>query len=924
MPPSVAQPGNFSDRANSEQASSSATELLRTPASSAINPRSEDARQPLSLSAEQTQLEPRTFEMSSSGNAKLSERNSFHKSVHLLTQKSVPTQTEKSQVVQVTNVRLNPTSQGLEVLLETTSGQRLSVLTSSYGETFVANIVNARLALPQGQSFRQEAPTEGITVVNVTQTGANGIRVTVVGKAGLPKAQVAQSDGNLTFSLTAPAAPTAQTPTPTPAVPESIEPESQPEPEVTAPDEEGGTQEPVEAEQPPASAPGEEEIDILVTGELEEGYRVPNATTGTRTNTPTRDIPQSIQVIPRQVLEDQQVIRLREALRNVSGVGEGNTFGNSGDQFIIRGFTQDNILRNGFRDGIVVNNFRETANLERIEVLKGPASVLYGNLEPGGIINLVTKQPLEEPFYSGELQAGSFSFFRPTIDFSGPLNSDRTLLYRLNAVYESSDYFRDFDQDIERVFIAPVLTWQISDRTDLTLEFEYLDDERPFDRGLVAIGTGIADIPFTDILGELDDVAANEEFNAAYRLEHRFSENWTLRNTFRFLSHDYAFAWANLDSLDEDTGDLSRSWTSDEGSTNSYALQTNLVGELATGSVNHTLLFGVDLFRRTFEFENRFGSAPSINIFDPVYGAAPRPEREELADVFDYEETIDTLGIYLQDQITLAENLKLLVGGRFDIVDQDSSFTGSSGEGDNQQQDEAFTPRIGIVYQPIEPLSLYASFSQSFTPNSGTTADNEILDPERGTQYEVGIKGEFFDGRLSATLAAYQITKSNIAVTDPDGRFSIAIGKQRSRGIELDVIGEITDGWNIIASYAYTDAEITEDGNSSREGNRLFGVPENAASLWTTYEIQRGDLQGLGFGLGLFFVGERQGDLDNSFQVPSYVRTDASIFYQRDNWRAAINLKNLFDVDYIQSADDRTRINPGIPFTILGSVSVEF
>jgi len=278
----------------------------------------------------------------------------------------------------------------------------------------------------------------------------------------------------------------------------------------------------------------------------------------------------------------------------------------------------------------------------------------------------------------------------------------------------------------------------------------------------------------------------------------------------------------------------------------------------------------------------------------------------------------------LQDQISFSDNLKLLLGGRFDSFDQRSIDLVSNTTFNQERQ--RFSPRIGLVYQPSEQISLYASYSQSFNPDIfSISADGSPLEPTTGSQYEVGIKGEFFDGRLSTTLAAYEITKENVATTDPDNTdFSIAVGEVRSRGIELDVVGEIADGWNIIASYAYTDAEITED-NFFSVGNRLTNVPENSASLWTTYEIQSGGLQGLGFGAGLFFVGDRQGDLDNSFQLPSYVRTDTAIYYRRDNWRAALNFQNLFNIDYIKSsAGFRESIYPGEPFTVIGSVAVEF
>ncbi|HBB30628.1 MAG TPA: TonB-dependent siderophore receptor [Cyanobacteria bacterium UBA8803] len=837
----------------------------------------------------------------------------------------------EENVVQITGVRLNPTDIGLEVILETVDGTSPQVITSSYDQILLLDITNARLSLPSGQEFRQDNPAQGITSVTVTPLYSNSVRVMVMGTGEAPTANVTRSNRGLVLSLNAPST-TAETPltpdTPTPEVPEA-------EPLTTATPEdepEAVTQEPQGEEEIEQELPEEEEIEIVVTGEQEDGYQTPDATTATRTDTPLRDIPQSIQVVPEQVLDDQQVVQLQDALRNVSGVTQGNTFGSGGDAFIIRGFPQFTILRNGFRESVENRSFRETANLERVEVLKGPASVLYGTLEPGGVINLVTKQPLSEPFYSAELQVGNFSFVRPSIDLSGPLNPERSLLYRLNAVYESGNDFRDTEQDSERFFISPVLTLQIGDRTDVTFELEYLNDERPFDRGLVAIGNEVADIPFDRVLGEPDDFSEREQFSVGYRLEHRFSENWTLRNAFQFLSNDANYLFIDTDSgLNESTGELTRSWADQEYTDRNYSFQTNLVGKVATGSVEHTLLFGVDLFRGTQDLDNwrQFDNVPSQNIFNPVYGF-PRPSRDELPILVQLEGTTDILGIYLQDQMALTDNLKLLVGGRFDIVDQESNFKFSElgtllDDTDSEQNEEAFTPRIGIVYQPIEPLSLYASYSQSFAPNSSTDANGSFLEPERGTQYEIGVKGDLLDGRLSATLAFFEITKSNVATTDPDNPdFSIAIGEQRSRGVELNLIGEITEGWNIIASYAYIDAEITKD-NSPQEGNLLFGVPENSASLWTTYEIQRGNLQGLGFGLGLFFVGERQGDLANSFQVPSYVRTDVGVFYRRNNWQAALNIKNLFDIDYIESTgNDRARINPGAPFTIIGSVSVEF
>ncbi|MEH2182995.1 TonB-dependent receptor [Nostoc sp.] len=815
---------------------------------------------------------------------------------HPLTSAKKLVQSPTSELVQITGVKVNPTDKGVEIILQTALGQQLQVTNRSSGNNFIVDVSGGQLRLPSGDTytFRSEKPLAGITEITVNNLDANTVQVTVVGEKALPTVELFDDDAGLVFGISSVA--TATSPQQPPETPQTNHPQNQTQPS-----------------QPSTS--GDEPIELVVTGE-QDGYSVPDASTATRTDTPVRDIPQSIQVVPQQILKDQQVVRASEALRNVSGVQRTITFGNTNDRYLIRGFNQFVNLRDGFRDPD--QNIVETANLERIEVLKGPASVLYGNVDPGGAINFVTKQPLENPFYALGLQAGSFGLVRPTLDLSGPLNSERTLLYRLNAVYEHDGNFRDFDQKTEHYSVSPVLSWKIGDRTNLILEFEHLYDERAFDRGLIAFGRGVADIPYNRVLGERDDRIINTQNRVGYRLEHNFSQDWKLRSRFRFSSSEVQTSRIESGRLDEQTGILSRFWGDGRGNTKQYLLQNDLGGKFSTGSIKHTLLFGVDLSKITDEGDLRFGAGPSINIFNPVYGTAPRPNRELLTDIIPSKSETNSLGIFLQDQVTLTDNLKLLLGGRFDLVNQQDYI------GNTQQQDDALTPRIGIVYQPIQSISLYASFSQSFQPNSGTRVDGSLLPPERGTQYEAGIKGEFLDNRLTATLAAYEITKSNVATTDPNNTdFVIPVGEQRSRGIELDIAGQILSGWNIIASYAYTNAKVTQS-NDGQQGNRLANVPFNSASLWTTYELQTGSLQGLGFGLGLFYVGDRQGDLANDFETDSYLRTDASIFYRRNNLSLGLNFKNLFNVNYIEVSQTRALINPGAPFTVQGTISWEF
>ncbi len=793
-------------------------------------------------------------------------------------------QIAQAEIVSITAVQLTPTATGVTLTLEAAAALAQPAV-SVVGNARVIEIPNAVLALPEGRELQQANPADGIALLSVTELPNNRVRVAITGAEAAPDVALSTTAQGLSMAVS---------------------------PGMAAAGEDG------------------EAIQVVVTGE-QDGYASSNATTATRTDTPLRDIPQSIQVVPQQVIEDQAATDLQDITRNVSGVFQSNTFGGTLDRFQIRGFDSDVFLQDGFRDPTF--RIRETANIERVEILKGPASVLYGTLEPGGIINIVTKQPLADPYYSLSASFGSFGLIEPSIDISGPLSEDGEVLYRLNALYENRDVFRDFDQGVERFFIAPVISLEVDERTDLLLNFEYLNDERPFDRGLVAVGNGVANIPFDRILGEPDDFAFTESTIASYRLEHRFSENWQFRNEFRYSALNSRSTNARPVSLDEDTGILSRAWGNNSGFDKTFAFQTNVVGEFSTGSIDHTLLLGIDLLRIDESADNRFdfiNGAPSINIFAPEYGVGVRPGRDQLPEFAVFSTLTDSLGIYVQDQIAIADNLKILIGGRFDILNQTSSsnffFSGFASEDQSQQQDEAFSPRLGILYRPVDFLSLYASYSRSFAPNSAVDEGGQLLEPERGTQFEAGIRGDFFDGRLTANLAAFDLRKTNISsFVPPTFSFAEAIGEVRSRGIELDVLGEITEGWNIIASYSYIDAKVTEDSGSELEGNRPHAVPEHALSLWTTYEVSQGSLRGLGFGLGAFLVGNRFGDDANTFEVGSYTRVDASAFYRRDNWQAAVNFKNLFDIDYIEGpANDRTQINPGIPFTVQATVSVEF
>ncbi|MEL6382264.1 MAG: TonB-dependent siderophore receptor, partial [Cyanobacteria bacterium J06626_18] len=763
--------------------------------------------------------------------------------------------------------------------------------TTVSGDALIAEIANAALALPEGGEFLEFAPADGIALLQVSALPGKRVQVVITGTEAAPTAEVETTASGLALSVV-----------------------------------------------PGVAQVGEDDeaLRIVVTGEEDRGYVEPNATTATRTDTPLIEIPQSIQVIPEEVLEDQQVIRLNDALRNAPSVVQSNTFGGGREIFAIRGFDGSTVLRDGFRVSESSSGLQETANLEQIEVLRGPASILYGNVEPGGIINLVTKQPLATPFAEVTTQIGSYGFFRPTLDVTGPLDAEGNIRYRLNAAYERADGFRDFETEVDRVFIAPVLAIDLSDRTDLTLDLEYLNDQRPFDRGIPPLGDEVADVPLDTIIGEPDDFFRSQVTSVGYRLEHRFSENWRLRNRFRYTDTNFSNFRAELDAglVNEGTGDIGRFYVFNESDAESYEFQTEVIGEFATGSINHTLLAGVDVFFDDVETFIQNDLAPTVNIFDPEIGVIPRPDLPLAFTTSDTTTNLSQVGLLLQNQVELLPEITLLLGGRVDFFTQSSTAEAILIPGllntparDSEQSQTAFTPRVGIVYQPIEELALYASYSRSFEPNilTATTADGEFLDPEEGEQFEVGLKTELFDGRLAATLSFFDITQTNVAADDPGNvNFVVPIGEQTSRGMELDVTGEILPGWNILAGLSLLDAKIEESADFPR-GSTPRNVPETSASLWTTYEIQSGDLARLGFGLGLFYVGERPGDNANTFTLNEYLRTDAAIYYRQNDVRLGLNFRNLFDIDYFENGGrGRRGAIPGDPFTVIGSFSVTF
>jgi iron complex outermembrane receptor protein len=383
---------------------------------------------------------------------------------------------------------------------------------------------------------------------------------------------------------------------------------------------------------------------------------------------------------------------------------------------------------------------------------------------------------------------------------------------------------------------------------------------------------------------------------------------------------DAHFLGVDFDGLLPDNRTLLRSAFEDLENAATYYTALELTGRFQTWGIKHTTLLGADYYNEDVDAQFAFPSLTSIDIFNPVHGA-PRPDL-----LFDPgKDATEYYGVYFQDQFDLLNNLHLLGGGRYDWATTESQFGTNPA---NKTEDQAFSPRVGLVYQPLPWLALYGSYVESFgSENSGLSRTGEAFKPETGTQYEAGLKTELLDRRLSATLAFYHLTKQNVLTPDPvDPNFSVQTGEARSRGIEVDLAGEITPAWSLIAAYAYTDARITQD-NSGREGFRVEAVPEHSSSVWTRYRFLRRPLQGLSVGAGVFAAGKRTG-FENDFTVPGYARVDALAAY---TWQlgptrvtAQLNVENLLNKEYLATVVSRAEIIPGAPRTFLGSLRIEF
>lgn len=691
-------------------------------------------------------------------------------------------------------------------------------------------------------------------------------------------------------------------------------------------------------------------------------YNRTTTSTATKTDTPIMETPVSIQVVPRAVMNDQKAATVKDALENVSGVRPQSSLGLS-NAFIVRGFRNGRVYRNGLVSnglGIGEGAQYDAGNLERVEILKGPAAVLFGRIEPGGLVNLVTKKPRSEAYYSLEQRFGSYDSYRTEWDATNAITDDKSLSYRFTGAYQNNKSFRDFNFN-DRILVNPSLTWRPSDATEMSVDLEVLHEKYQVDRGLFAIGNRPAPIPISrSFIDPKDPVDTNSKVNLGFTLTHAFNKDWTLRN--RFLAsfvedNNISVKPANGETVaqffDSTAGSRTylRNIFSQVSSSQTYTTNLDLTGNMEFFGTKHQALVGFDYLKADGTYltnGNPFTATQGleIDIYNPTYGIDPAFYAKALATPFPDAGSNHSYfkdgwyGVYFQDNITLWDKVHILGGGRYEWATTgrgDSSSFSAAETALALRKDQGFSPRVGILYQPWPWASMYGNWTTSFGANNGITATGNTVNPEIGEQFETGLKTELFDKRLTTTVAYYHLTKQNVLTRDfaSSDPFAVAaIGKARSQGIELDIAGQITDELSVIGNYAFTDARITKD-YYGLQGNRLNNVPEHSGSLWLKYNIQNyKPLNGLNFGLGLFGAGQRQGDNDNTFALPGYVRLDAfaSYAYKLGKSRVTVqlNVRNLLNKVYYESTDPfqnappRVGIYPGTPLMAMGSVRVEF
>lgn len=659
-----------------------------------------------------------------------------------------------------------------------------------------------------------------------------------------------------------------------------------------------------------------------------QGIAATRSATGTKTDTPIIETPQSISVVSSEEFKNYGARNFKEALGYTAGISSQEGGGNrASDELTIRGFANYEFYRDGSKfQSNRYDGQQELYGLERLEVLKGPSSILYGAAVPGGLINAVSKRPTTEPLRELNVEAGSFDRRQISADFSNALDADGVWSYRLTMLHRDSNTFVDHVPD-NRTYIAPAIKWQPSAETSLTLLSEYQRDQTVYVWGLPTSGTILPNpngtIPRGRFVGEpgFDDFD-NERYSLGYIFEHDFSNNLHLQHSLRTFRADRTYDYINI-GQSSDQRVYARNAQDRRDASSGLTSDTSLQYDWEAGNTTNTSLIGVDYTRQRHETERYISTAAPLDFFDPIYYGSSAFGGESVPFSFSNKSRSEQIGVYAQNQMKIADKWVFLLGGRQDWTENER--TPYFGPIDwNRSTDSAFTGRVGGVYLADNGLAPFISYSQSFEPISGTDRHGNQFEPTRGEQYELGVRfqPEGWDTMLTAT--AYELTQENVSATDPvDTSFQTQIGEVRSRGVELEAKTAIGPNANLVVAYAYTDARTTKSSpvTPDQEGRRTANTPYNQFSVWGDYRFGDFGLPELKVGGGVRYVGPTRATWIEG-EVPSFTLIDTRVSYETGPWVYALNATNLTDKAYIESCTYSCFY--GEPRSIVGSVSYQW
>ncbi|MRG57688.1 TonB-dependent siderophore receptor [Phyllobacterium sp. SYP-B3895] len=647
-----------------------------------------------------------------------------------------------------------------------------------------------------------------------------------------------------------------------------------------------------------------DQSDGSATGPV-QGFVPKRTTTGSKTNTPIEAIPQAVSVVGREQMDDQGATKIDEALRFTSGVLT-QPFGSDSDTnwFYIRGF--DATQKGTFLDGLqnfgygFGGFFIDSWGIERVEVLKGPASVLYGGSNPGGIVNFISKRPTGERLRY--VETGIDSFGTGYLGFDIGDKASDVVDYRINGKIQGGDGYTDLSQEFLGV-ISPSLTWKPDESTKFTVlaNYTHLDETHGGGSFLPYYGT-VLDAPFGKIKRDANftepgvDDYNREQAAIGYELEHTFDNDWTVRQNLRYGYGDvrehslYPFGYVPFSEQPVgDNYDLSRINFLHDTTVNTFIVDNQLEGTVNTGPIEHTLLFGAEYKYFNIDQIQATGGATPISAVDPVYGAPLGPM---FTPYIDQVLKRNQIGIYAQDQLRFGDGWLVTLNGRYDYVKTEATGTPSY-----DGNDGSTSGRAGIAYEFENGLSPYASVSTFFSPEIGVDANLDFLKPETGRQYEVGVKYRptMFDGLITAAL--FDLTKENVLTGPFLAQYQV--GEVNSRGFEIEAQANITEAWRLTAAFTALDMEVKDDADAALIGKRPYLIPEIQGSLFAQYTFQTGVLEGVAVGGGVRYVGSSYADAMNTLKVPDATLVDLKVGYKKDNWGVDLNVTNLFDKDYV-------------------------